>query len=129
MKTVLMLDDSQVARAMVTRHLERYACRVVEAISAQDGIEAARRQAPDLILLDASLAHVDGRDTLAGLRDEPSCTSVPIIVLVAADDTEVARKITAAGVTCRLIKPFGKATFDATVGTVLGAPPRPAARC
>jgi two-component system chemotaxis response regulator CheY len=129
MKTVLMLDNSQVVRAMLTRHLERYACRVVEAISARQGIEAVRQEVPDLILLDASLAHVDGRDTLAGLREEPNCASVPIIVLVAADDTEVARKINAAGVTCRLIKPFGKATFDATVGTALSAPPRPAVRC
>ena len=128
MKTVLMLDDSQVVRAMVTRHLERYTCRVVEATSAQEGIKAARQHAPDLILLDASLAGVGGRDVLAGLREEPSCTSVPVIVLVAADDTEVARKIAAAGVTCRLIKPFGKASFDATVGGVLGAPSRPEAR-
>jgi CheY-like chemotaxis protein len=128
MKTVLMLDDSQVVRAMVTRHLKRYACRVVEATTTQEGIEAARQHAPDLILLDASLAGVDGQDALAGLREEPRCTSVPVIVLVAADDTEVARRIAAAGVTCRLIKPFGKATFDATVGDVLGTPARSEAR-
>jgi len=122
MRTVLTVDDSKVVRSMVARHLKDYGCRVVEAADGKEGVEVAKRDKPDLILLDITMPVMDGCQTLAELRKDPTCKSIPVIMLTAESGREVVLEIARLGIKGYIVKPFRKETFDKEVSKVLGQP-------
>ena len=84
--TVLVVDDNDDFRRLLKLWLEQHGCRVVEAANGRVAVEAARRERPDLVLMDLHLPKMDGFAAarrireLAGLGDD-----VPILA-VSADD-------------------------------------------
>jgi two-component system cell cycle response regulator len=122
MKTVLTVDDSKVVRSMVNRYLQGYGCRLVEAANGVEGIEAAKQNKPDLILLDITMPVMDGRQALAELRNDPVCKGIPVIMLTAESGRDIVVEIAKLGISGYIVKPFQKETFDKEVGKVLGAP-------
>jgi CheY-like chemotaxis protein len=118
MKTVLTIADSKVVRSMVVRGLAAFSCTLIEAGSGGEGVEAARRHRPDLVLLDATLPAVDGRPALAVLRGDSATAGIPVILLT-NDETVDAVGLGAVGA---VVKPFQVATLEREVRKVLGAP-------
>ncbi len=136
MAKVLSVDDSRVVRTMVAKHLAPYGCEVVEAANGEEGVIAAKRECPDLILLDVTMPVMDGRQALAALRQDPATKAIPVIMLTAESGKDLVLEIAKLGVTGYIVKPFTKETFDKDVAKVLGPPgdapatappPRPAA--
>lgn len=86
--TVLVVEDSNTLRALLRAWLVRHNCRVVEAADGRAAVEVARRERPDLVLMDLHLPKMDGFAAarrireLAGLGDD-----VPILAVSA--DTEL----------------------------------------
>jgi two-component system cell cycle response regulator len=130
MKKVLTIDDSKVVRSMVTRHLQAFGCEVVEATNGQEGVDAAKRYLPDLILLDVTMPVMDGKQALAAIRADDVTKALPVVMLTAESGRELVVEIVKLGVTGYIVKPFQKESFEKEVSKILGEPasePAPAA--
>lgn len=115
-RTVLQIEDNASNVNLVERIMERRPeIRLITANDGRRGVELARTQAPDLILLDLHLPDMPGHEVLRELRTYPETREIPVVVVSAdATDTQVAR-LTSAGVFGYLTKPLDVAKFLATV--------------
>ena len=95
MATVLLVEDNEMNRDMLSRRLERKGYRIVTAEDGGQGVELAAQLRPDLILMDMSLPVLDGWEATRLLKSRPDTCSIPIIALTAhamASDEEKAYK-------------------------------------
>ncbi len=83
MTKILLVEDNEMNRDMLSRRLARRGYEVVIAIDGQQGIEMARSETPDLILMDMSLPVVDGWEATRQLKSAPETQSIPVIALTA----------------------------------------------
>ena len=83
MINVLLVEDNEMNRDMLTRRLERKGYKVFAAIDGPDGIEMARAQMPDVILMDVALGDMDGWEATAILRADAKTKNIPVIALTA----------------------------------------------
>lgn len=90
---VLVIDDSEADRQLVRRVLERLGgYQVLEAAGGQEGTALARRERPDLVILDLMMPEMDGFMVVEALRGDPATRAIPIIVLTAKSLTEEDRR-------------------------------------
>jgi two-component system cell cycle response regulator DivK len=83
MAKILLVEDNEMNRDMLSRRLQRKGFDVAIAVDGRQGVEMARAAPYDLILMDMSLPEVDGWDATRQLREAPETQSVPIIALTA----------------------------------------------
>jgi CheY-like chemotaxis protein len=83
MAKILIVEDNEMNRDMLSRRLIRRGYEVVMAIDGEQGINAAKSEYPDLILMDMSLPVVDGWEATRRLKAEPQTRGIPIIGLTA----------------------------------------------
>lgn len=83
MPKILYVEDDEMNRDMLSRRLERRSYQVTTAVDGEQGIAAARAQAPDLILMDMSLPILDGWESTRRLKAAPETKNIPIIALTA----------------------------------------------
>ncbi|HEX8409720.1 MAG TPA: response regulator [Thermoanaerobaculia bacterium] len=83
MTTILIVEDNEMNRDMLSRRLERRGYDVVIAIDGETGIEAARTSAPDLILMDMSLPVMDGWEATRRMKADEALRHIPVIALTA----------------------------------------------
>ena len=83
MKKILLVEDNEMNRDMLSRRLKRRGYEVVIAVDGQQGVEMARSEAPELILMDMSLPVLDGWDATRQLKAAPETQAIPIIALTA----------------------------------------------
>jgi len=83
MPTVLLVEDNEMNRDMLSRRLVRRGFTVSVAVDGQEGVDTARRQMPDIILMDMSLPVLDGWSATRILKAEGSTRSIPVIALTA----------------------------------------------
>jgi len=80
---ILLVEDNELNRDMLSRRLERKGFNVICAIDGQMGIDMAKDESPDLILMDLSLPVIDGWEAIKILKSDDPTSNVPIIVLTA----------------------------------------------
>lgn len=80
---ILLVEDNEMNRDMLSRRLERKGYEVVIAIDGQQGVTMAQAEAPDLILMDMSLPVLDGWAATRQLKAAPATQSIPIVALTA----------------------------------------------
>ena len=78
---VLVIDDSTTVLAVLRRYLEQNQYIVLEAETAEAGIQIARQEKPDLIFLDIVLPGMNGFTALRTLRREPGTKEIPVIMM------------------------------------------------
>lgn len=83
MAKILLVEDNEMNRDMLSRRLERKGFKVAMAVDGRQAIDMAKSEAPDLILMDMSLPIVDGWEATRQLRALPEHKSLPIIALTA----------------------------------------------
>jgi len=83
MSKILLVEDNEMNRDMLSRRLIRRGYEVVMAVDGQQGIDMARAQSPDLVLMDMSLPLVDGWEAAIRLKGAPETRAIPIIALTA----------------------------------------------
>ena len=83
MTTILIVEDNEMNRDMLSRRLERNHYKVLIAVDGEKGIEVARANMPDLILMDMSLPVVDGWEATRRLKADDRLKHIPIIALTA----------------------------------------------
>lgn len=79
----MLVEDNEDNRDMLSRRLERKDFDVTLAVDGLDGINKAKENIPDLILMDMSLPVMDGWQATRALKDDPSTKNIPIIALTA----------------------------------------------
>ena len=90
---ILLVEDNEMNRDMLSRRLARRGFDVVIAVDGQEGVEMARSETPELILLDMSLPVIDGWEVAKVLKSDARTAAIPIIALTAhamADDRDKA---------------------------------------
>ena len=80
---ILLVEDNELNRDMLSRRLERKDFSVVCAVDGQSGVDMAKSGKPDLILMDLSLPIIDGWNATKILKDDDATSLIPIIVLTA----------------------------------------------
>jgi two-component system phosphate regulon response regulator PhoB len=88
--TILVVEDEKDIRELLRHHLEREHFRVVAASSGEEGLKLAKREHPDLVLLDLMLPGLDGLEVCRSLRAEAETRRTPIVMLTArSEDADV----------------------------------------
>lgn len=83
MPRILLVEDNEMNRDMLSRRLERRGFTVLLAVDGAEGIKAAREQMPELILMDLSLPVLDGWEATRRLKSDEATKHIPIIALTA----------------------------------------------
>ena len=83
MTKILLVEDNEMNRDMLSRRLARRGYQVVIALDGEQGVAMARSEAPDLILMDMSLPVLDGWEVARQLKAAPETRAIPIIALTA----------------------------------------------
>jgi CheY-like chemotaxis protein len=83
MTTILIVEDNEMNRDMLSRRLEKKGFQIILAVDGQGGIDAAAARRPDLILMDLSLPAVDGWQATQRLKADVALRQIPVIALSA----------------------------------------------
>lgn len=83
MPKILLVEDNEMNRDMLSRRLERKGYEVLIAVDGNQGVTMAQSEAPALILMDMSLPVLDGWDAARQLKSTPATQSIPIVALTA----------------------------------------------
>jgi len=97
MTRILIVEDNEMNRNMLSRRLERNGYEVLLAVDGENGVEMARANAPDLILMDMSLPVLDGWEATRLLKADPVMQCIPVIALTAHAMSSDRDKALAAG--------------------------------
>jgi CheY-like chemotaxis protein len=81
--TILLVEDNEMNRDMLSRRLERKGYRVIAAKDGAEGYYLARSQSPDIILMDISLPVMNGWEVTRRLKSDGATSDIPIIALTA----------------------------------------------
>ncbi len=95
MSKILLVEDNEMNRDMLTRRLERKGYKVVIAVDGQAGVDMASSASPDIILMDLSLPVIDGWEATRQIKADPATQGIPLIALTAhamAGDEQKARE-------------------------------------
>ena len=83
MPKILIVEDNEMNRDMLSRRLERRGFAIVMAVDGQQGVDMARSEKPDLILMDMSLPVMDGWTATRTIKDDAELKNIPVIALTA----------------------------------------------
>lgn len=97
MKKILLVEDNEMNRDMLSRRLKRKQYEVTIAINGEEGVAMARTTSPDIILMDMSLPVMDGWEATRTIKAAPDTQSIPIIALTAHAMSGDREKAVAAG--------------------------------
>jgi two-component system cell cycle response regulator DivK len=120
MPKILLVEDNELNRDMLSRRLERRGYQVVIALDGEQGIAMARSEVPDLILMDMSLPLLDGWEAARRLKTASETRAIPIIALTAHAMVGDREKAIEAGCDDYDIKPIEFQRLLEKIDTILG---------
>ena len=103
---VLTVDDSKTIRMIVKKAFKDYDCELFEAENGVEGLAAAAREKPGLIVLDITMPVMNGIEMLGRLKEEPELNNIPVIMLTAESGKDNVMQIVKMGVKDYIVKPF-----------------------
>jgi CheY-like chemotaxis protein len=83
MAKILLVEDNEMNRDMLSRRLQRRGHEVVVATDGEQGVAMARAESPALVLMDMSLPGIDGWEATRRLKADPATRATPVIALTA----------------------------------------------
>lgn len=124
-RTILIAEDSDDFRRMLTAFLGARGYEVVCAETGEEAVEAARARRPDLVLMDLGLPEMDGLSAAREIRSIRPAWGVQILVLSAYDSTEFRAEALEAGCIGYMVKPVDPPALLRTIELLLepGEPP------
>lgn len=81
MARILIIEDSPTDTRVFTTMLEKNGHQVLAAVSAEDGIDLARRERPDLVLMDVILPGMNGFQATRAMSKDPDTSAIPVIIV------------------------------------------------
>jgi class 3 adenylate cyclase len=116
---ILIVDDNENNRVILTARLSTQGYSTAEACDGAEALEAVRREAPDLVLLDVSMPRMDGLEARRGLKSDESLGFVPVILVTARSDSKDVVAGLEAGADEYLTKPVDPPALVARVRSML----------
>ena len=120
MTKILLFEDNEMNRDMLSRRLQKQGYEVVMAVDGEEGVAKAQSEAPALILMDMSLPGIDGWEATRRLKAAPQTQKIPVIALTAHAMTDDRAKALAAGCDDFDTKPVELARLLSKMQTLLG---------
>jgi CheY-like chemotaxis protein len=120
---VLVVDDDDVIRQLITVNLELEGFEVETAVDGQDCLEKVKKVAPDVVTLDIMMPKMDGWETATRLREDPETSDLKVVLLSARAQEADLERGTRIGVDAYLTKPFDPDELIAVVRRLAGLPP------
>lgn len=122
MSTILIVEDNEMNRDMLSRRLKRNGYVVLLATDGQSGVDAAQAHVPDLVLMDMSLPVLDGWEATRRMKADRALRSIPIIALTAHAMANDRDKALAAGCDDYDTKPIELPRLLAKIKALLHTP-------
>jgi adenylate cyclase len=116
---VLVVDDNEVNRDLLTRRVQRMGHTVSVAVDGRQALDLMEQEPFDLVLLDIMMPVMNGYEVLEYLKAEPTLCHIPVIVVSALDDLESVVKCIELGAEDYLTKPFNKVLLKARINNCL----------
>jgi CheY-like chemotaxis protein len=116
---ILVVEDNLDNYELVRTILEIAGYDSFLAVNGRDGVNAARKQKPDLILMDMALPEMDGWDATKQIREDPETAHIPMVALSAYTLPKERKRALDAGVDAYLSKPFDANQFIRLVESTL----------
>jgi two-component system, cell cycle response regulator DivK len=120
MTKILLVEDNEMNRDMLSRRLARNGFAIVMAVNGQEGLDLAASENPDLILLDMSLPVLDGWEAARRLKADTATAKIPVIALTAHAMVQDKEKALAAGCDDFDTKPVELPRLLAKINLLLG---------
>ena len=122
MKTILIVDDQMEVRTLVDVTLRIGDYRILQAASGDEALEIARREKPDLVLLDVMMPNssIDGFEVCRRLKQDPATRETTVVMLTALGQEVDKEKGFAVGADDYFVKPFSPLALMRKVEEVLG---------
>ena len=118
MKRIVIVDDEPHLRLLVRATLEAY-CEVLEASDGEAALELAKKERPDLVILDWMMPNQTGIEVLQILREDPDTARVPVIMLTGRTEKNDRHTAILLGIRGYLAKPFSPLELIDLVDKVL----------
>ena len=125
MAKILLIEDNELNRDMLSRRLQRQGFEVVMAVDGDEGMAKAHSEAPALILMDMSLPGIDGWEATRRLKAAAPTRKIPIIALTAHAMTDDRAKALAAGCDDYDTKPVDLPRLLSKIQALLGSVAKP----
>ena len=122
MTKILLVEDNEMNRDMLSRRLTRRGFEVIFAVNGQEGVDLAASERPDIILMDMSLPVLDGWEATRRVKADDTTSRVPIIGLTAHAMSGDCEKAIAAGCDDYDTKPVEIERLIGKIERLLGAP-------
>jgi len=119
MPKILLVEDNEMNRDMLSRRLQRKGYEVVIAVDGGEGVALAHSQLPDLILMDIGMPRMDGLTALWKMREYPELAHVPVVIISAYDSYDLRGEAASAGCQGYLTKPIDHDDLKAMIKRVL----------
>ena len=116
---VLIVEDNVDNYELVRFLLERAGYQVLSAANGVEGVDAAKREQPDLVLMDLSMPEMDGWKATAQMKAEETTRHIPVLALTAHTLPGDRKRAIDAGCDGYISKPINVASFDKLVATLL----------
>ena len=97
---ILTVDDSKTVRTIIRKALNDFTCELFEAEDGEEGLTKARKENPDLIILDIDMPRLNGLDVLTNLRNDDNFTKTPVFMLTSQNTAESVRSALKLGISC-----------------------------
>jgi len=117
--TILYVEDNEYNRKIVRQLLARTSYRLIEAVDGEAGVEAARRELPQLILMDVQLPKMSGLDATRLLRADAATQHIPIVIITSFALSGDRERAAEAGANAYLAKPYSPRELLALVQQIL----------
>lgn len=119
-KSILVIDDDEMLLKMIRPVLISNGCSVLTASTGEDGLQIARSQKPDLVIMDVLLPKMKGREVCRLLKQEEATKAIPVVFLTAKDSAEDIKAEMEAGAAAHLTKPLNPKQLMTTIHQILG---------
>jgi two-component system cell cycle response regulator DivK len=106
MKTALIIEDNPDNMVLITRFLEKFGYRTLQASTGMEGFEMALQKRPDFIILDIQLPDIEGTEVLRKIRSSEIGNSIPIIAMTSYAMSGDREKLLSAGCDGYIEKPI-----------------------
>ena len=117
---VLIVEDDDDVRSMLSTFLESKGYAVASAAAAVEGVSAASRTRPDLIIMDLGLPDADGLSAVRAIRSDAGLVGVPILIVTAYDTMQFRTEAVEAGCVGYMVKPVDPEQLLETVRLFTG---------
>ena len=117
--SLLVVDDNEMNRDLLSRRLERQGYRVTVAVDGRQALEILNREDFNLVLLDIMLPEMNGYQVLEQLKADQSLSHIPVIITTALDEADGKAKCIELGAEDYLTKPFNPVMLKSRISDCL----------